>query len=136
MRARHRDDGARPYSPNRLYRDWQRGLILGVCAGIADYLGVSPLLVRFAALSGLIMFSVPTILAYFVAAALIERKQENLHLSGPEEEFWRSVRTEPRQTVGELRHKFREIERRLRAMEGWVTSREFKLNREFRDLDR
>lgn len=136
MRDRHREDGARPYSPNRLYRDRQRGLILGVCAGIADYLGVSPLLVRFAALIGLFMFSVPTVLAYFVAAALIERKPENLYLSGPEEEFWRSVRTEPRQTVGELRHKFREIERRLRAMEGWITSREFKLNREFRDLDR
>ncbi len=90
----------------------------------------------FAALIGLFMFSVPTFLAYFVAAALIERKPENLYLSGPEEEFWRSVRTEPRQTVGELRHKFREIERRLRAMEGWITSREFKLNREFRDLDR
>ncbi len=136
MRARHHDDSPRPHSPNKLYRDRENGLILGVCAGIADYLGVSPLLVRFAALIGLFMFSVPTFLAYFVAAALIERKPENLYLSGPEEEFWRSVRTEPRQTVGELRHKFREIERRLRAMEGWITSREFKLNREFRDLDR
>src|SRR3546814_14444166 len=133
MRARHRDDGARPYSPNRLYRDWQRGLILGVCAGIADYLGVSPLLVRFAALIGLFMFSVPTILAYFVAAALIERKPENLHPSGTEEEFWRSVRTEPRHTVGELRHKFREVERRLRRTEGLVHPRGITLNRQFRD---
>lgn len=129
-------DGGRPYSPNRLYRDRQRGLILGVCAGIADYLGVSPLLVRFVALIGLFMFSVPTVLAYLLAAALIERKPDDVHISGAEEMFWRSVRTEPRQTVRELRHKFREMERRLRAMEGWVTSREFKLNREFRDLDR
>src|SRR3546814_8482154 len=80
-------DGGLPYSPNRLYRDRQRGLILGVCAGIADYLGISPLLVRFAAVIGLFMFSVPTILAYLLAAALIERKPENLHLSGPEEAF-------------------------------------------------
>jgi phage shock protein C len=124
------------YSPNRLYRDRRRGMILGVCAGIADYFGVSPLVVRIAAVIGLLAFTVPTFLAYLLAAMLIPRKPEDLYASGAEEMFWRSVRTEPTQTVGELRHKFREMERRLRSMEGWVTSREFKLNREFRELDR
>lgn len=129
------DDGRR-LSPNRLYRDRRRGMILGVCAGIADYFGISPLIVRIAAVIGLFAFTVPTFLAYLLAAALIPRKPEGLYASGAEEVFWRSVRTEPTQTVGELRHKFREMERRLRSIEGWVTSREFKLNREFRELDR
>jgi phage shock protein C len=124
------------FSPNRLYRDRQRGMILGVCAGIADYFGISPAVVRIAALIGLFVFTVPVFFAYFIAAMLIPRKPEALYTSGREEEFWRAVRTEPTQTVRELRHKFREIERRLRLMEGWVTSREFKLNREFRDLER
>ena len=123
-------------SPNRLYRDRQRGVILGVCAGIADYFGISPLMVRIATLIGLFVFTVPVFFAYFIAAMLIPRKPETLYTSGKEEQFWRAVRTEPTQTVRELRHKFREIERRLRLMEGWVTSREFKLNREFRDLER
>lgn len=129
-------DGDPRLSPNRLYRDRQHGIILGVCAGIADYLGISPLAVRIAALIGLFVFTVPVFFAYFIAAMLIPRKPEHLYASGEEEEFWRAVRTEPTQTVRELRHKFREIERRLRLMEGWITSREFKLNREFRDLER
>jgi len=124
------------FSPNRLYRDRQRGMVLGVCAGIADYFGISPLAVRLAALIGLFVFTVPVFFAYFLAAMLIPSKPEGLYTSGEEEVFWRSVRTEPKQTLGELRHKFREIERRMRQMESWVTSREFKLNREFRDLDR
>lgn len=123
-------------SPNRLYRDRRRGMILGVCAGIADYFGVSPLLVRVLALIGLFAFTLPFVFAYFLAAVIIPGKPEDLYASGAEEMFWRSVRTEPRQTVRELRHRFREMERRLRAMESWVTSKEYKLHREFRDLDR
>lgn len=126
----------RHHSPNKLYRDPHKGMILGVCAGIADYLGISPLPVRLAAIVALFIFTVPTFLAYFIAAALIPRRPLDLYRSGEEESFWRSVRTEPTQTVRELRHRFREMERRLRAMESWVTSREFKLNQEFRDLDR
>jgi phage shock protein C len=122
-------------NPNRLYRDPRRGKILGVCAGIADYLGIDPLVVRIVAVIGLIFFFLPTIIAYFLAGALIERRPEDLYASGEEARFWRSVRTEPAQTVRDLRHRFREIERRLQAMERWVTSREFKLNREFRNLD-
>jgi len=125
----------RHYSPNKLYRDPRKGMILGVCAGIADYFGITPLPVRLLAVVALFVFTVPTFLAYFIAAALIPRRPPDLYASGEEEEFWRSVRTEPTQTVRELRHRFREMERRLRAMESWVTSREFKLNREFRDLD-
>lgn len=125
----------RPVSPNRLYRDPSHGIILGVCAGIADYFGISRVGVRIVTVVGLFVFTVPTFLAYFLAAILIPRRPEDLYADGREEMFWRSVRTEPRQTVGELRHKFREIERRLRLMEGWVTSREFKLHREFRDLE-
>lgn len=124
------------HSPNRLYRDRRRGMILGVCAGLADYFGVSPLLVRLLAVVGLFAFTAPTIIAYLIAAAVIERKPEDLYASGEEEVFWRSVRTEPTQTVRDLRHRFREMERRLRAMESWVTSKEFKLNRDFRDLER
>lgn len=127
--------GQRP-SPNRLYRDRRHGMILGVCAGVADYFGISPLFVRLVAVIGLFVFTVPFVFAYLLAAMLIERKPEDLYTSGEEEVFWRAVRTEPRQTVRELRHRFREMERRLRAMESWVTSKEFKLNREFRDLDR
>ena len=35
-------------NPHRLYRDRDRARIAGVCAGLADYLGINPFLVRLA----------------------------------------------------------------------------------------
>jgi hypothetical protein len=38
--------------------------------------------------------------------------------------------------VGDLRYRYRELERRLQAIEAYVTSREFELNRNLNDLGR
>ena len=40
----------------RLWRDRDRGIIAGVCAGIADYIGVEPIVVRLVAVLGLVFF--------------------------------------------------------------------------------
>ncbi len=122
-------------NPNRLYRDPEEGKILGVCAGIADYFGFSPWAVRLAALGSLLVFTPATLFAYFVAGVVLSKKPAGMYASPDEEGFWRAVRTEPTQTAHDLRHRYRELERRLRAAEAYVTSREFKLNREIRDLD-
>ncbi len=128
-------DGTRRRSPNRLYRDPQNGRILGVCAGIADYFGFKPVHVRLAAVVFLLMFPVGALFAYFLTALLVARKPADMYATAGEETFWRAVRTDPSQTAGELRHRFREIERRLRTAERFVTSSQFKLNQEFRDLE-
>jgi hypothetical protein len=60
---------------------------------------------------------------------------EYLYSSREEEAFWRSVRLEPSRTAHDLLRKFQELERRLRAAEARVTSSEFKLRREFKDLE-
>ena len=41
----------------RLWRDTDRGIIAGVCAGIAAYIGVEPIVIRLVAVLGLV-FSV------------------------------------------------------------------------------
>ena len=130
------DDAARDRrrSPNRLYRDPYAGKILGVCAGIADYFGFNPWAARCVAACLCFLFPAPTLIAYFVAGAVLSKKPPDMYANRDEEDFWRAVRTEPTQTAHDLRHKFRELERRLRAAEAYVTSREFKLNREIRDL--
>ena len=51
-----------------------------------------------------------------------------------EERFWRAVSGRPRDTFHGLRHEFREMEQRLATLERIVTSPEFKLDREIRDL--
>ena len=123
-------------SRQRLYRDPRRAWLAGVCAGIADYFGVSLGLVRFLTFLCAIFFTMPTLLGYFIAALVLRRKPERLYSSREEEAFWRSVRLEPSRTARDLLRKFQELERRLRAAEARVTSSEFKLRRQFKDLER
>ena len=52
-----------------------------------------------------------------------------------EERFWRAVRLEPARTARDITRRFQDLERRLRAAEARVTSSEFKLRRQFRDLE-
>jgi phage shock protein C len=119
----------------RLYRNPRRGWIAGVCAGLADYFGVGACLIRFLVVVSLVIFTVPTLLAYVIAAFVLERRPETMQASREEEAFWRSVRLEPSRTARDLARKFQDIERRLRAAEAKVTSSEFKLRRQFRDLE-
>ena len=119
----------------RLYRNPNRGWIAGVCAGIADYFGVGTCLVRVLVLVSLMFFTVPTFIAYLIAAMMLERRPEAMQASREEEAFWRSVRLEPSRTARDLARKFQDMERRLRAAEARVTSSEFKLRRQFRDLE-
>ena len=120
----------------RLYRNPRRGWIAGVCAGLADYFGVGACLIRFLVVVSLVIFTVPTFLAYVIAAFVLERRPENLQASREEEAFWRSVRLEPSRTAHDLARKFQDMERRLRAAEAKVTSSEFKLRRQFHELER
>ena len=120
----------------RLWRDSERGIIAGVCAGIADYAGIEPVLVRIAAVAGLIFFFVPTLAGYAILAVALKPKPKALYESRDEEAFWRSVNTAPTDTFQSLRSKFRDLEERLRRMESQVTSSDFDLHRKFRDLGR
>ena len=61
--------------------------------------------------------------------------QVRIDSSREEEAFWRAVRLEPSRTARDLLRKFQELERRLRAAEARVTASEFKLRRQFKDLE-
>lgn len=120
----------------RLWRDTDRGIIAGVCAGIADYIGIEPVVVRVAAVVGMFFFTVPTVAAYVILAVVLRPKPPALYGSRDEETFWRGVNNAPADTLHGLRRKFRDLEDRLRHMEAQVTSGDFDLHRKFRDLDR
>ena len=134
-RRRRREGGAR-LSPYRLYLDRRRAKVKGVCAGIAEYFGIGVLPIRILAVIGLFMAPAPTLLGYFVAVFLLEDRPEDLYDSPEEEKFWQHVRTEPSGTARDLRHKFRDLEGRLRGIEAHVTSAEFELNRQINDLEK
>lgn len=134
MRASHRNE---PPKYNKLYLDKKNGKICGVCAGISDYSGVDITVVRVVAILGLISPASGVVgISYILMCWLLDAKPDDLFESKEEDEFWKAVRTQPKNTIRNVRHKFREIERRLRATEAHVTSRQYKLHKEFEDLEK
>jgi len=118
----------------RLYRDPEHGILAGVCAGIADYLGIERIVIRLAFMLGLVFFIVPAGLAYILLAIALPKRPPALYRSDEEAAFWRGVATAPDDTVAGLRRRFGDLEARIREMERQVTSGELDLRRKFRDL--
>lgn len=114
---------------NRIYRIPQRGMLLGVCAGVADYFGFEVSLTRIALAISAFFFPV-LILAYFLAALIMPRQDapaERDPVAG-------RVHAQPHDTLSGVRYRFRDLEKRLQRIETYVTSSRFKLDREFRNL--
>lgn len=127
-------------SPNhhRLYRDKDRKVISGVCAGIANYYGWrSPDLLRIAWVLSFFIFGPFSIVAYIIAAIVLKPgPRMPIQQSREEEEFWRTFSTRPRATFSELKHRFRALDARLANLESAVVSDEYNLREAFRDLER
>jgi phage shock protein C len=121
---------------HRLWRDTDRGIVAGVCAGIADYIGVEPVVVRLAAVLGLIFFFPPKLATYIILAVALRPKPPALYANPDEEAFWRGVGTAPADTLHSLKRKFADLEARLGYMESQITSGDLELHRKFRDLSR
>ena len=113
----------------RLYRDRKRGWISGICAGVANNLGVPVFWVRLLAVLPLLTPMMPlVVLAYLVATFRIPLEPDELYESAEEMEFRRSVHSAPSATFGQLRHTMRDLEYRLRRLEAFVTSPQFRID--------
>jgi len=121
-------------NPSRLYRSARNRYLTGVCGGIAEYLGVEGWLVRVFALVALMMFPPPTLIGYIIVSLVLPRAPDDLYRDAREQEFWRDVRVDPSRKFSELRHRFRELDRRLQRAEAYVTSKSFRLNRDINKL--
>lgn len=147
-----------------LHRDPENGRIAGVCAGVAEYFGLETWLVRILAVTGFFLLAGPFMLVAYVAAWFILDKKPGSGNSGKKAQFkghavrqkfsskgWHNgdaaenkkveVKTQvwqagepPRQAYYDIKHKFKNIEKRLRNVETYVTSSEFQLNREINKL--
>lgn len=120
---------------NVLYRDRKNGKIAGVCAGIADYFSWDVSIVRVVTVVAAISFPAVTLPLYAVGALFLNVKPSDLYEDEDEEAYWRRYRKSPRNTMGEARRRFRHLDKKLRKMEAYVTSRKFNLDREFEKLD-
>lgn len=120
------------HNPHRLYRNREAAKIAGVCAGIADYFGFNLCAVRALTIISVFIFFPVTLIAYVLLALILPSRPESLYQSPEQETFWREVSNAPADVFGDLRHRFRNLESRLRRMEAYVTSSGFEIDRELR----
>ena len=145
--------------PSRFRRNKIDGVWGGVCAGIGDYTGLDPVIVRvgfvasFFLLLGPIIFLIYFGLWMFVPVdnrapyrreyreyreAKRARKQESKHTRSYKKSAGSRRYEEPAMRTSNFRDvksKFRSLETRLADLERSVTSSEWQLRRNFRDLE-
>ncbi|MCC5886771.1 MAG: PspC domain-containing protein [Gammaproteobacteria bacterium] len=128
-----------------LYRDPDRAWLAGVCAGLARYFGVEPWVVRLIAISLFLFNAFLMFWAYVAGVVLLARRPAGngaRYVSAAIKASDRSPAPElgsrlaPRPGMRSLRLRFADMEARTRRMEGYVTSREFTLQREIAGLER
>lgn len=106
----------------RFYRDKIDGKFLGVCTGIADYVGIDALWVRVGFLVSVVTMGWP-LFAYFLIAMLSDAKPAGLYADKQEQKFWQGVRQSPSRSAREVRSRLRDIDRRIaRVEEHYVSS--------------
>ncbi len=131
------DDFSSSPNPRRLYRDKQNGVISGVCAGLAEYFNIDVALVRIATVVGLFVSAGWVLFGYIIAAFVIPTRPRTLRqpLSEEEDQFWRGVSRRPEMTFSNIKYRFRDMNERLANIEQVVTSEEWKLRRQFREIE-
>ena len=118
----------------RFYRNRERAVVAGVCAGLADYFGFNLKVTRVLAVIALLMAMPMTLIAYFGTVFLVPSAQDTTRQPGYDEEFRKAVRSSPRQTLSDVRRRFQSLDTRLARLERYVTSSRFNLDQEFRKL--
>lgn len=118
----------------RFYRNRDRAVIAGVCAGLADYFGFNLKVTRVLAVISLLMAMPVTLVAYFGAVLLVPATPVDIHEAPFDADFRRAVRSSPRQTLSDVRRRFQSLDSRLARLERYVTSPRFNLDQEFRKL--
>ena len=114
-----------PQWQRALYRS-RSGMIFGVCKGLANYLDVSPLLVRVIAVVALFFGGFfPVIVVYVVAAILMKPEPVIPFESEADREFYDSYTASRSMAIHRLKRTYENLDRRIRRMESIVTSRDW-----------
>ena len=142
----------------RLYRDADRAMLGGVCAGLAGYFGLNLKVTRFLAFIAFLAAMPFAIIGYLAAVCLIPaasfrgrevRVESRRCWGGSRRRSRRSRRARerierdfeeareqarPRPSVQEVRERYKSLDKRLAELEKKVTSPRFQLEQEFRKL--
>jgi phage shock protein C len=118
----------------RFYKDKANGKVMGVCAGIADYTGVDILWVRLGMLGLMWITGGIVFMLYLATGILADNKPSDMYADRQEQKFWQGVRQSPSRTARDVRADFRDIDRRLAAVEAYYVSANPRLAEEIENL--
>ena len=113
----------------RLYRDTDRAVLGGVCAGLARYLGFNLKVTRFLAVIAFLCAMPYAVIGYLAAVFLIPSSSSTTSDESRNEEIRRA-----KPTVGEVRKRYESMDERLARIEKYVTSSRYELDEKFRRL--
>ncbi|MEP3890714.1 MAG: PspC domain-containing protein [Hellea sp.] len=120
------------FKAKRLRRNKIDGILGGVCAGFGDYFGINHTIMRIVFVLCIIFLSFP-LLAYVLLWVFIPKDKRV--------SYRRECHSTPVAAIAhsssarDTKSKFRSLENRLQDMERSITSAEWKLRRDFRDLE-
>jgi len=123
-----------PIRTRRFYRNRDRAMLGGVCAGFADYFGFNLKVTRILVVIAFFMAMPMTILVYIATVLLVPAAPDPSRQTGRDPEFRRALRSSPSQTLGDVRRRFQTLDSRLARLERYVTSSRFNLDQEFKKL--
>jgi len=133
------NDGYEYSEPNkRLRRNKIDGVLGGVCSGIGDYCGVDPVIIRIIFVT-LVIFTGLPLIGYFILWIFVPSDKRAPYVREYREarKARREAPENPSQTATfrDVKSKYRSLEARLQDLERSITSSEWQLRREFRDLE-
>lgn len=120
----------------RFVRSSDRRVLGGVCAGLSDYFGFNRTVTRVLAFIGFLMNPPLAALAYIAVVLLVPARPTAPADTRLDPEFRRSLRSSPGRTMSDVRRRFQSLDRRLARLEKYVTSSRYRLDSEFRELER
>jgi phage shock protein C len=122
----------------RLYRDGDRAVLGGVCAGLSTYLGINLKVTRFLCIVAFLCAFPFALIAYLVAVLLIPVSSSRIHDGARYEELRKQALREEilraRPTVDDVRERYKSMDERLARIEKYVTSSRYELDEKFRRL--
>jgi phage shock protein C len=108
-----------------LYRS-RRGVILGVCRGLAEYFDLSVFWIRTICVALLIFTGFWPVGALYLLAALVMKPEPVIPISSDaEREFYDSYIHSKNRAAHRLKRKYESLKRRIQRIEDIVTSPEF-----------
>lgn len=114
-----------------LYRS-RRGVLLGVCRGLAEYAGVSVVGLRVAMVVVVLATGLwPGVIFYLLAAVLMKPEPVIQPHDDRAREFYDSYAGSRSLALSRLKDTFDRLDRRIRRMEDIVTSRDYQWKRRF-----